>query len=146
MQLPHDLQHFHEPTLILIADHVRAHLWLAGGDALESLEGLSMPIEADSDREGSFQSTDTRMSHGPESKAGLERMHRYIHLLLDRLEQELRTGRATKAMLVADADLLHPLLGHLPGDLEDRVTKTVEGNYIKSDVLEVVRLLTSTNR
>src|SRR5262245_53920389 len=54
MKLPGGLRHFPKPTLVVITDEQEAKFWLAGGDAIEELDPVSMPREKASDREGAF--------------------------------------------------------------------------------------------
>ncbi len=91
MQIPEHLQHFAEPTLLVLADHVEGKFFLAGGDAIETLDGVAAPHDAPRDQEGSFI----------QPKDDAERIHHLIHLLCDRTNALVEEGIKSGA---ADAD------------------------------------------
>ena len=64
MKIPQDLQpRFIHPTLVVAADHIVAKMFLAGGDDVEELDGVSEPRERRQDSEGYFTSFD-KSRHG----------------------------------------------------------------------------------
>lgn len=132
MQLPQELQHFEFPSLILAADHVHAQFWLAHGDTLEEVDLISLPKDEHSDKEG--------RAIGQELSDD-NRLHEYIHLVVDRLEQIMSEGVADSLHLVMSADLANAILDHSSTEVQEQVGKQVHADLMKEEPIEVVRRL-----
>lgn len=140
MNLPQDLQpHFVEPALIVVADHIAAKFYLAGGDAIEEVDSLSLPHERMTDNETTFTNTATGGSSGPEPKTEEERQHQFIHMMQERLEDFIREGIADHIFLAMDAELAHMIKHHLPGDMAGMIKKEVHHSVMKENILDVVK-------
>lgn len=132
MQLPQELQHFEFPSLILAADHVHAQFWLAHGDTLEEVDLIALPKDKLSDNEGLAIGQELSDDH---------RLHEYIHLVVDRLEQIMSEGVADSLHLVMSADLANAILDHSSTEVQEQVGKQVHADLMKEDPIEVVRRL-----
>lgn len=132
MQLPQDLQHFENPSLILVSDHVHAQFWLAHNDTLEEVDLISLPKETHSDNEGLAIGQEISDEH---------RLHEFIHLVVDRLEQIMAEGVADSVHLVMSADLAHAILDHSNTEVQEQVGKQLHHDLMKEDPIEVVRRL-----
>lgn len=132
MQLPEELQHFEFPSLILVADHVHAQFWLAHNDTLEEVDVVSLPKESSSDNEG--------RAIGQELSDD-NRLHEYIHIVVDRLEQIMGEGIADSLHLVMSADLAHAVLDHSNTEIQEQVGKQLHLDLMKEEPLEVVKRL-----
>lgn len=141
MQLPTNLQHFSKPTLIVVGDSVNAHFWLAGGDALQKLDGISLPRERMTDNEGGFSNTDNGSSGGAEPKVEEERLHHFVHLIQEQLEELIREHKAERIQLVMNAELAHAVMHHLPGDLQGKIEKQLHEDLMKDDIIDVLERL-----
>lgn len=141
MQLPESLQHYSKPTLIVVADSVHANFWLAGGDSLQELDGVALPRERASDDEGGFANTNNGSSGGAEPKIEEERLHHFIHLMQEQLEDLIRKHTAESVQLAMNAELAHAIVHHLPGDLQNKIGKQIHQDLVKDDILDVLERL-----
>lgn len=132
MQLPEELQHFEFPSLILVADHVHAQFWLAHNDMLEEVDLVSLPKDELSDKEGREIGQELSDDH---------RLHEYIHLVVDRLEQIMGEGVADSVHLVMSADLANAVLDHSNTEVQEQVGKQLHLDLMKEEPLEVVKRL-----
>jgi len=132
MQLPQELQHFENPSLILVADHVHAQFWVAHGETLEEVDVVALPKDTHSDNEG--------RAIGQELSDD-NRLHEYIHLLVDRLEQIMGEGVADSLHLVMSADLANAVLDHSNTEVQEQVGKQLHLDLMKEEPLEVVKRL-----
>ncbi len=130
MQLPQELQHFEFPSLILVADHVHAQFWLAHEETLEEVDLIALAKETHSDNEG--------LANGQEP-SDENRLHQYIHMVVDRLEQIMSEGVADSLHLVMPADLAHMVIEHSSTEVQEQVGKEVHLDLMKEDPLDVVR-------
>ena len=132
MQLPEELQHFEFPSLILVADHVHAQFWLAHNDTLEEVDLISLPKDELSDKEGRAIGQELSDDH---------RLHEFIHLVVDRLEQIMGEGVADSLHLVMSADLAAAVLDHSNSEIQEQVGKQLHLDLMKEEPLEVVKRL-----
>ena len=130
MQLPQELQHFAEPTLIVVADRVHAQFWLAHEENMEDVEVLEVPKEHLSDHEG--------RAIGQELKDD-DRLHHLIHLIVEKIEELVREGVADKIHLVMEAELAHQVAGHVSQEVTAKLGAQVHADLMKDDVLDVVK-------
>ena len=130
MQLPQELQHFEFPSLILVADHVHAQFWLAHEETLEEVDLIALPKDEHSDNEGRVLGQELSDDN---------RLHQYIHLVVDRLEQIMSEGVADSLHLVMPADLAHAIVEHSSKEVQEQVGKEVHLDLMKEEPLEVVK-------
>lgn len=130
MQLPQELQHFEFPSLILVADHVHAQFWLAHEETLEEVDLVALPKETHSDNEG--------LAIGQEL-SDENRLHQYIHMVVDRLEQIMSEGVADSLHLVMPADLAHAIIEHSSQEVQEQVGKEIHLDLMKEEPLDVVK-------
>jgi protein required for attachment to host cells len=141
MQLPRELQHFPEPTLLVLADHVEGKFYLLGGDAMEEVGSVAVPAEKRSDKDTSFVDSDSGRVSGPEPKDDEDRVHHLLHALVEGIETLLHKHQATRLVLIMQNDLLHGVKSHLDADATARVWKEVPQDLMKQHPLEAVRRL-----
>lgn len=134
MQLPQDLQHFPHLALIVVADHQSAKLYLAGGESLEELDGLSMAAGPGPDHEHSFVPS----AHDGEG----DRLDKYAALLAEHVAGMVEAHEISHVHLVMPADLEHLVSAALPGDVSAKVMKRVHADLMNEAPLDVVRRLT----
>lgn len=130
MQLPQELQRFENPSLIVVADHVHAQFWLAHNETLEEVDVIELPKDTYSDNEARGLGLEKTDDH---------RLHEYVHLLVDRLEEIMNEGVADSVHLVMDTDLANAVLDHSSTEVQEQVGKQVHADLIKEDPLEVVK-------
>ena len=141
MQLPKDLQHFSVPTLVVTADQITAKFWLAGGENIEELDGVSAPRDLMSDAETSFVNVDTHGTNAPEPKTEVERLKHYAKLVADRVTNLLRHDKVGRVHLVADARIVHSVTEHMPKELQPLLGRSLHENLMQQNILEVLRRL-----
>jgi hypothetical protein len=141
MQLPQDLQpHVAHATLFVVSDHVTAKLFLAGGDMIEEVEGISEPHEPLQDSEGSFTSSDGSRVAGP--NADIDDRPRQVHFikrLAEHIESMVQEHGIVNIHLVMPADVLHPLKAHLPGPILEKIRTETPEMLMKKDILGILQ-------
>lgn len=130
MQLPQDLQHFEFPALIVVADHVHAQFWLAHNDTLEEVEVVELQKDTYSDNEAIGLGLEKNDEH---------RLHEYVHMLVDRLEEIMNEGVADSIHLVMDTELANSVIDHSSTEIQEQVGKQIHADLMKEDPLEVVK-------
>lgn len=143
MKLPKDIQHFPEPTLIVQTDEQEAKFWLAGGDALEELDSLSLAREKLSDREGAFH---TRMGYqhvGSDlsDRHDTPRKEKFTKKIGETIKKIMSDGHATKIHLVAPPEMLHRIQKHLGVESKKMVVKTLDKDLMKFGIVEIIERL-----
>jgi len=144
MFLPESLQHFSEPTLIVLADHIHAQFWLAHLMTLEQKDTMALPRERKTDNETSFVNTDHGSGSGPEPLDD-DRLHHFIKMMADRLTPFISTNHAHAIHLVMPAELAHALKKKLSQDKLSLIKKELHVDLMKDDILDVVKRLFSVN-
>lgn len=142
MQLPKDLQHFPDPTLIVLTDEQEARIFLAGGDAYQTLDSLALPREFKSDAEGSFVSSDGSRVGGPSSDLhDTPRKEAFANNVAETITSHVRQHHASSVHMVSPPEMLHRIQAHLPADVKPHITKTLAKNLMKNDILDVIKRL-----
>jgi protein required for attachment to host cells len=140
MQLPQALQHFPEATLLIVTDEEAAKCWLAGGDSLEALDGVSLPHERKSDDEGaSIASFDgTRRSDPSADKHDTPRKNTFATLVANRVASVIHQGHAAKIRIASPPEILHLIESHLPHDMRERILSRTAKNLMQYPEIELV--------
>ena len=139
MKLPRQLQRFPEPTLLVASDEEIARFWLAGGEALETLDGVALAPEQKSDSEGAFASYDGSRVAGPASdRHDTPRKEKFAKQVAERVVKLLREGHATGVRLAALPEIMHRVEAHLPNDVTRKVLSRTEKNLMKMSEVEIV--------
>ena len=142
MRLPQHLQHFPEPTLIVLTDHVQGRFWLAHLETLEQIDQLALPHELKSDREGSFVNTDHGGSTSGPEPSDREHSNHWIHLMTEKIETVCQAKNIKQLDLVMRPDLLHALRAHLPQSISILIKTELGVDLMKMHILETLdRLL-----
>ncbi|MBE7436770.1 MAG: host attachment protein [Anaerolineales bacterium] len=142
MQLPKDLQHFPDPTLIVLTDEQEARIFLAGGDAYQTLDSLALPREFKSDAEGSFVSSDGSRVGGPSSDLhDTPRKEAFAKTVAEAITRYVREGHAVVVHLVSPPEMLHLIQARLPADVKPHIAKTLAKDLMKNDILDVIKRL-----
>ncbi|MSR84889.1 hypothetical protein EXS71_00375 [Candidatus Uhrbacteria bacterium] len=136
MQLPKHLQHFSEPTLIVLADHVHAQFWLVHLETLEELDQLVTPHEQKSDREGAFVNGDHGGSRSGTEPNDDERLHHFVHLMKEKIETLCRTKNIKRIDTIMRPDLAHALRAKLAHDITPFIHKELGVDLMKEHILE----------
>ncbi|MFA5936044.1 MAG: host attachment protein [Patescibacteria group bacterium] len=141
MQLPQDLQaHFPHPTLLITADHMTAKLYLAGGDSIEELDGITEPRDIPTDTHDSTSSGDGIRTSNPNADNNDEpRIKHLIKRIAERMEKLVKEHNVGNIHLVMPADMLHPVKDHLSQDTIKLVRSETPGMLMKEDILDVIR-------
>ncbi|MDO8617694.1 MAG: host attachment protein [Candidatus Uhrbacteria bacterium] len=140
MFLPEQLQHFSEPTLIVLADHIHAQFWLAHQTTLEQKDTFSLPRERKTDNETSFVNTDHDSGSSPEPSDD-DRLHHFVKMTAEHLTSLISTNHARAIYLVMSAELAHVLKQKLSPDTQTLIKKELRADLMKEDILEVIKRL-----
>lgn len=138
MKIPSQRHHFQHPTLLVIANHVKAKLWRAYSDEVEELETLALPRERKIDKETSFVDVDHGSVHAPEPKLEQEHLRHFVHLLASHIKKEMQTGGFTLIHLVMVKDIAGPLRKKLSEPLRDAITRELTEDLTQEHVLTVI--------
>ncbi|OGL73745.1 hypothetical protein A3E39_03835 [Candidatus Uhrbacteria bacterium RIFCSPHIGHO2_12_FULL_60_25] len=144
MKLPRELQRFPDPTLLVTTDEERANFWLAGGDSLETLDGIAIAPELKSDREGAFTSVDGSRVAGPSAdRHDTPRKEKFTKQVAERIATLIREGHATGVRIASLPEILHRIEAHLPEDVKKKVLGTTPKDLMKMNEVDVVKVLIS---
>lgn len=145
MQIPESLQHFPEPALVVLADHVHARLMLAFEDSFEEVESFEMPNELKSDNEGGFYNPDTGGVSAPEARLDEERLRKYVRVLGERINQLVRDEHAATTLhLIIPADMSAMLKKELAPEAANIIGKELHANVMKEDETQILeRIVTA---
>lgn len=128
--------------LLVTADDQTAKFRLAGGDALEELDGVALAPEMKSDSEGSFTSADGSRVAGPSSdRHDTPRKEKFSRQVAERIAMLIRERRAIGVRIAALPEILHRIEAHLPEDVKKKVHSRTEQDLMKMDEVEVVQRL-----
>lgn len=133
MQLPKDLQHFPHLTLIVLSDHGASKLYLAGGDSLEELDGVSLPVEPLPDHEGSF----VPGSNFIES----DRLEKYTKLLAEHISQLVQTHTVEHVHFMMPTEIERLVSASLPVNIQEKILKRLSIDVMNESPLDAVRRL-----
>jgi hypothetical protein len=140
MQLPQDLQsHFGTPSLLVVADHVLAKLYLIAGDAVEEIDGIAVPRERMTDHEGGVVNIDSGAVASPENHVEDARLHQFATLVADAIEDALASGSAERYLLAMDAELAHLVTAKLSSETQGKRFREVHANLLKESPLDILR-------
>lgn len=141
MKIPQNLQaHFAHATLILACDHIKANFFLAGGDELEELDGISLPREFRSDSEGSFTSSDGSRVAGPDADIDdTPRLQHFIKRVADQTSALVRKHDIQNIYTVLPADLDHLLSAQLLQDIAAKRVRTLHLDLMKENPLTILK-------
>ncbi len=139
MQLPEDLQHFPSTTLLVTSDTVSAKFWLIGGDAMDELDGVSLPHETNEGSERPPLSSDGTRLGGSDTPDDGPRFQHYIHDLVERITHLTREHTIAHIYLVMPAKVEHALSADLPNDIAPLIVKRLHADLMQESPLEIIR-------
>ncbi len=138
MFLPNDIHAFSEPTLIVLADQVKAQFWMAHETEIEEVDAISVPRELKSDNEGSFVNTDNGSVSGME-RTDEAHLHELIHAVTEKIEEISGEGTADHIHLVMEPRLLHAVKEHLSPETIAKCGREVPHQLMKDTIVDVVK-------
>lgn len=140
MHLPEDLQpHVAHPTLFVVADHVVAKIYLAGGDAIEDIDALAEPRETNEHDDSTSSSDGIRTADPHADKSDTPRLKRLMHGLIERTETHIKTYHVQNLHLVMPADMLHLFTGMCETSTKEIIRTQTDGIFVKDDILKTVK-------
>jgi hypothetical protein len=139
MNLPQDLQpHVAHPTLFVVADHIIAKIYLAGGDAIEDIDSLAEPRET-TENDG-YSSVDGIRTADPNADVDdTPRLKRLATHIAEHLSAHAKTYDAANIHLVMPADLLAIVKQHLSPEITKIIRSETTEMLMKEDILKVLR-------
>lgn len=133
MQLPQDLQHFPHLTLIVLSDHGSSKLYIAGGESLEALNGVSLPAEPLPDHEGSF----VPGSNFIES----DRLEKYAKLLAAHISQIVQTHAVEHIHFMMPTEVDRLVSESLPVNVQEKIQQHLAIDVMNESPVDAVRRL-----
>jgi hypothetical protein len=145
MHIPESLQHFAEPSLIVVSDHYHAKLLLAFEDSIEEVDQIDMPATKDTDHEGSFVNTDSGGVSGPENEHDEpNRLKHFVRAVAARINSLIRDEEAAMNIhLIAPADVAHAIKNELAPEAANILGKEIHADVMKEDELHLLERLAS---
>jgi len=141
MKIPQDLQpRFIHPTLVVAADHIVAKMFLAGGDDVEELDGVSEPRERRQDSEGYFTSFDKSRHGSPGSDISDQpRLAEYAKTVAKRIAEIVREQDLAHIHLVMPNEVSTLVQKALPNDVKAKIVHVRDLDLMKMDTLTILR-------
>ncbi|MFA6429934.1 MAG: hypothetical protein WCV84_05580 [Patescibacteria group bacterium] len=137
MQLPEALQHFPEPTLIVVGDHIHTKFWIARDTILEEADAYILPREHLSDNETSHGNANVGQPYTIPVKDD-ERLRKYTEEVASRIADFVREGGVTVFHFVMPAEVSGEIIKKLPDDVAKHLKKTIDANLGHASITEAV--------
>lgn len=134
MQLPQHLRHFSDGALIVASDTVTAKIFLAGGDAVEALDGVALPKETGRDGEGSFE-------FFPDDASRLRAFAKKLAVRLTALERE---HKIPHIHLVMPAEVERFVTEELANDVATKIGKRIHVDAMNESPINIIERLFET--
>jgi protein required for attachment to host cells len=133
MTIPESLQHYAEPSLIVVADHYRARLLLAFEDSVEEVDMIELPRTELSDNEG---------KEIGQERSDDSRLHQFVKMVAERVNTLIRDEEAAMNLhVIAPADVLNPLKKELAPEASNIIGKELALDVAKEDELSILKRL-----
>ncbi len=132
MKLPEHLQHFPQQSLLVVADHVVARLFIAGGDSLEELDGLAEPRDIPSDNEGKMFMSDVHDE---------PRLKQFCKKLALEIQKLVISHDVSNIHLVMPADVFNFVNEDLSQETKRKLGRGLTLDLMKEDPLKIVERL-----
>lgn len=143
MQLPKALQLFSEPTLLVLLDEHAARFMVAGGDALETLDGMAAPDERGANGAGGFTREETGRNDLRADAHGTPQKARFARDVGARIVSLVQQGHAAHLFLAAPPEMLHLVETALPEQIREKIRGRADKNLMQSTEMEAVTALLS---
>jgi len=140
MQIPNELQHFPEATLIVQTDEQEAKFLLVGGDSLEHLDSLSLARERESDKDGMTQTPGGYIS-GLADKHDTPRKKKFAAMVSERIVQLVQNGQVEYVRLISPPEMMNLIEKKLPDDVAERIRSRLPKDLMKMSDVEVLERL-----
>ena len=141
MILPDNLQHFPEPNLILIGDFGKTTIHLAHEIEINNLQTIEGPEPSHQDSDssvvigaGRHAKTDTKTDDG-------ELRNKYTKELTQTITDLVDDHGIKEIQLIMPAELIRRLKDELSKDVSELITRTLDKNLTKTDLIEVLERL-----
>lgn len=140
MKLPESLRpRVIHPTLLVAADHVAARFFLAGGDALEEIDGVAVPREPRQDSEGMFVSSDGSRHGGPDADIDDgPRRAAFAKQVAKRIVDLVREQGIAHLSLVMPTDVGASVQDALPADVRGTIRHVKNLDLMNEDPLAIL--------
>jgi hypothetical protein len=140
MHLPEDLQpHVAHPTLFVVADHVVAKIYLAGGDAIEDIDALAEPRDTNEHDDATSSSDGIRTADPHADQSDAPRLKKLMTHLVEHVEAHIKTYDIQNLHLIMPADMLHLFKDMAHKDTNAIVRSETPGIFVKDDILKTVK-------
>ena len=133
MQIPESLQHFPEPALIVVSDHMHAKLLLAFEDDIEEVESLELPRTELSDNEGKVLGQELSDD---------ERLKHFVSMVANAINVMIRDEDAAMHLhIIAPADVANAIKKDLAPEATRVLGKEVHADVMKEDFEKLLERL-----
>lgn len=140
MHLPQELcPHVEHPTLFVVADHVVAKIYLAGGDAIEDIDALAEPRDVNEHDDATSSSDGIRTADPHADKSDAPRLKKLMGHLVEHVEAHIKTYGVQNLHLVMPADMLHQFSGMCGAGTRDIIRTQTDGIFVKDDILKTMK-------
>ncbi|MEO5927872.1 MAG: hypothetical protein ABIO72_04080 [Patescibacteria group bacterium] len=140
MHLPTDLQpHVAHPTLFVVADHIVAKIYLAGGDAIEDIDALAEPRDTNEHDDSTSSSDGIRTADPHADQDDTPRLKKLLTHLVEHVEAHIKKYDVANLHLVMPADMLHLFKDMCSKQTSEIVRSETHGIFVKDDIMKVMK-------
>jgi len=133
MTIPESLQHFAEPALIVVSDHMHAKLLLAFEDDIEEVDMIELPRTELSDNEG---------KEIGQERSDDDRLHHFVKMVAERVNVMIRDEEAAMHLhIIAPAEVAHAIKKDLAPEATRVLGKEVHADVMKEDFEKLLERL-----
>lgn len=144
MQLPDNLQHFAEPTLILIGDFGKTIIYKAEDININELRTIEADEPARPDSESSVAISKGRRTQTDSGIDDGEDRKKYAKELALELTDLIDDHGIKDIQLIMPTELHNRLLDNLSKDITELITRHLDKNLTKTDLVEALERLHET--
>ena len=132
MIIPEHLQHYIDPTLVLVGDFEHVIIYRAQGDTIEELITMESPEPKQTD------------SECPVSQIDLDRgirREKFSKDLVAELARLLRSEETLKVQIVLPAEMCRRITEDMPNDVANRIHKILKEDLAQEKLIDVLEKL-----
>jgi protein required for attachment to host cells len=141
MNLPENLQHFHEPTLILIGNFGKTSIYKAQDSEINELNSLEADEPARPNSEASVAVGNGRMTNSDSGIDEGEDRKQYSKQLVQQVTDLIDDHGIKDIQLIMPAELLRRFTEDLSNDIKDIVSRKLDKDLTKSHLIETLERL-----
>ena len=141
MQIPQELQHYAQPTLIIVGDFERAVIHLAHDINLDDIATIEAPELHQPDVEGSVTIGGGRTANPSTDVDEGARRVRYTKQIVEKILELFKSKDIKSINFVMPTEMCRRLQDGLPANIKTSIAKILEVNVAKAPMLDILRRL-----